>query len=274
MIKKIIQVSDIHIHNFRRIDEYQDRLWDFIDECKKIADEYGAESVRIVICGDLVNSHNEVSNEAYVIAGQFLRDLDKICKTIVFAGNHDKTSNHDRTDTLTAVFLNNNFKQTYYLDKDLNYESGCIVDDNVTWCLFSSFDNFSRPDIDYIKTHYPDNTVIALFHGDLISAKTDVGFVTAVGENPSLFDGVDFGLFGHIHKRQCIKHNGIPLVYGGSLIQQNFGENVSGHGYVLWDVESGEYEYKDIDNSDNNYYVVSINSIDDIDNDKEEFINL
>ena len=274
MIKKIIQVSDIHIPNYKRISEYQNVLLKFIDECKKIVNNEGSDSVRIVICGDLVNSHNEVSNEAYILTGWFLRELDAICKTIVFAGNHDKTSNNERTDTLSAVFVNSLFKQTYYIDMELEYQSGCVVDDNVVWCLYSAFDNFNKPNIDDYKETYKDNTFIGLFHGDLVSAKTDVGYVTTIGQNPSHFDGVDFALMGHIHKRQCIKYEGIPLVYSGSLIQQNFGENVSQHGYTLWDVENNDYKFVDIYNNDNSYYVVSINSIDDIDNDLEEFINL
>lgn len=274
MIKKIIQVSDIHIPNYKRIEEYQDRLSDFIKCCREIVQENGEESVRIVVCGDLVNSHNEVSNEAYVLTGWFLRELDKLCKTIVFAGNHDKTSNIERTDTLSAVFINSNFKQVYYLDMDLEYQSGCVIDDDVTWCLFSAFDNFRCPNIDEYKKKNEGNTFVGLFHGDLISAKTDTGFITTNGINPSSFDGVDFALMGHIHKRQCIKYNGIPLVYSGSIIQQNFGENVSQHGYTVWEVENCEYTFVDIPNSEYSYYIVSINNIDDIEGDLEEFVNL
>lgn len=274
MIKKIIQVSDVHIPNYKRIEEYQNVLMTFINECKEIIEQEGKECVRIVICGDLVNNHNEVSNEAYVLTGWFLRELDKLCTTLVFAGNHDKTSNIERTDTLSAIFMNSNFKQVMYIDKELDYQSGCIVDENVVWCLFSSFDDFSRPNIEDYKEGFGERTFVGLFHGDLVSAKTDVGYVTTIGQSPSHFDGVDFALMGHIHKRQCIKYEGVQLVYAGSLIQQNFGENVSDHGYLLWDVENQTYESKNIDNDDNGYYVVSINSIDDIDKDLEEFINL
>jgi DNA repair exonuclease SbcCD nuclease subunit len=277
MIKKIIQISDIHIPNYKRIEEYQTVLHEFLKQARDIIYEAGGDgedSVRIVVCGDLVNSHNEVSNEAYVVTGWFLKELDKLCPTIVFAGNHDKTSNIERTDTLSALFLNTTFTRTTYLDKKLEFQSDCFVDDNIVWCLFSAFDDFKRPPIEEYKEKYGDKTFVGLFHGDMVSAKTDVGFVTTLGENPSHFEGVNFGLMGHIHKRQCIKNNGVPLVYGGSLIQQNFGENVSGHGYVLWDVESETFEFKDIDNEENSFYVVSINSTDDLDNDLEEFINL
>jgi len=274
MVNKIIQVSDIHIPNFKRIEEYQDVLMKFINECKRIVNDEGKESVRIVVCGDLVNSHNEVSNEAYVLTGWFLKELDKICKTIVFAGNHDKTSNADRTDTLSAIFLNSDFKQVFYLDMDLNYQSGCVIDDNIVWCLFSAFNDFTKPNIEDYKQNNEDKTFVALFHGDMISAKTDVGYVTSIGLNPSHFEGVDFGLLGHIHKRQCIKNDGIPLVYGGSLIQQDFGENVSQHGFVLWNVKEHTYDFINISNEENSFYVVSLNDILDLDEDKEEFINL
>ena len=40
MIKKIIAVSDIHIRNLRRSDEYQEKLQKFLDECKKIVKKY------------------------------------------------------------------------------------------------------------------------------------------------------------------------------------------------------------------------------------------
>jgi DNA repair exonuclease SbcCD nuclease subunit len=274
MYKKIIQVSDIHIPNYKRIEEYQEKLSEFIEKAKKIVEDNGKDNVCIVLCGDIVNMHNEVSNEAYVIATWFLKQLDKVCHTVVFAGNHDKTGNLERTDTLSAMFLNSDFKQTIYLDKELSYESGVFVDDNIAWCLFSDFDDFARPDIEGYRIQYPDKTFVALFHGDMVSAKTDTGYVTTTGESPSHFEGCDFGLFGHIHKRQCIKTDGIPLVYAGSLIQKDFGENVSGHGYVVWDVEKREFEYNDINNDENALYVVSIKDLEDLDNDTEEFINL
>ena len=125
-----------------------------------------------------------------------------------------------------------------------------------------------------MKVHYPDCTYVALYHGEVKNAKTDVGYVHENGADTSLFEGVDFGILGHIHKRQCIKHNGVPLVYCGSLIQKDHGENLSGHGYVVWDVESQNYEEYDIQNEDYGFYTFKINSIEDIEEDKENIINL
>lgn len=281
MITKIVHASDIHIHNYRRLEEYQEQLQKFINKCKEIVNENGAESTRIVIAGDLVHSKTELSPECYALTSWFLRQLDSICKTIVIAGNHDITPNIARLDSLSVIFSMSKFKQTYYLDKDLGYQSGTIEDDNIVWCLYSIFDNFTEPcildvrdahlryGIDDSKTRY-----VALFHGDLKSAKTDAGFVTENGLDGSHFNTVNFGLFGHIHKRQCIKADGVPLVYCGSLIQQDFSENLSRHGFLLWDVEEETYEEIDIPNEDYGYYTFSINDIVDLEDDKEEIINL
>ena len=275
MIKYIIACADIHIRNLRRMEEYREQLLKFIDECQKFVDEHGRDSVRIVIAGDLLNNKLDISGEGYTMASWFLRKLDAITTTIIIAGNHDMNmGNTERMDPLSAIFTMCKFERTHYLDREFSYESGCFADDNIVWCLYSTFDKFARPNIDDFKVSNPDATFVGLFHGEMKSAKTDVGFVFENGHEPSFFDGIDFGILGHIHKRQCISNKGVPLVYCGSLIQKDHGENISGHGYVIWDVENQTYEEHDIPNEQHGYYTMHINSIDDIDNDKEEILNL
>lgn len=277
MIKKIIHTGDIHIRNLRRMEESQEQLGKFIEECRATAEEYGADAIRIVVAGDIVHNKLDISGEGYLLASWFLRQLDEIAKTYVIAGNHDiNLNNLNRLDPLSAIFSMCEFKQTVYLDQALEYQSGCVVDDNIVWCLYSSFDNFARPNIEEIQmAHQGENlTYVGLFHGLVKGAKTDVGYVVDSGYDVSYFDGLNFCLCAHIHRRQCLKYNGIPVVYCGSLIQQDHGENLSNHGYLLWDVESETYEEKNIDNPDYGFYTFQIGDIDDIDEDKEEIINL
>lgn len=275
MIKTIIACADIHIRNLKRSEEYQEQLTKFINECKDIVSNYKTpEEVRIVVAGDLLHNKLDISSEGYLLASWFLRSLDEICPTIVIAGNHDMNiGNTERLDPLSAIFSMCKFKQTTYLDKELDYVSDCYVDDNIVWCLYSSFDNFSRPNIQEYKINYPDKTYVALFHDTVAGARMDTSYALGNGKATSLFEGVDFGILGHIHKRQCISHNGVPLVYCGSLIQQDNGENVSSHGYVVWDVEEQNYQEKNIENQDYGYFVFSIKEKSDIENDLEEFVN-
>ena len=273
MIKYVIFLSDIHIRNYKRLDEYKAQLKKFIDECREFVNKHGAEHVRIVIAGDLLHNKLDISAEAYAMVSQFLMALDDICIVIINAGNHDvNMANLTRMDPLSTIFNMCNFKQTYYIDRELNYESGCMEDNNVVWCLFSSFDNFNRPNIEESKINNEDKLHIGIFHGELKSAKTDAGFVSENGINVSHFSDLDFVICGHIHKRQKLTYNDTTLVYPGSLIQQDHGENITNHGYCILNCDTLEYTEHNIDN-ESAFYTFSINSIEDIDNNIEQLLN-
>ena len=79
-------------------------------------------------------------------------------------------------------------------------------------------------------------------------------------------------LLGDIHKRQVFNYKGIPIAYPSSLIQQNFGETVSKHGYLIWDVNDMTYTEHDI-TTRYGFYQFKVNSLDDIDNGDEKLLN-
>jgi DNA repair exonuclease SbcCD ATPase subunit len=105
---------------------------------------------------------------------------------------------------------------------------------------------------------------VALFHGSVGGAKLQNG--TEVDERHnyplSWINGYDLILLGDIHVQQIhraklqpgneftcrdqkdvyitgkynLAYESVPWGYAGSLVQQNFGEALWGHGYVLWDL--------------------------------------
>ena len=79
-------------------------------------------------------------------------------------------------------------------------------------------------------------------------------------------------IMGDIHHRQNFIHKGTNITYSGSFIQQDFGERVSEHGYLIWDVEHLDYTEHDIE-TDYGYYVFKINSLEDLDKGKEYLTN-
>ena len=143
MVKKIIAISDIHIRNLRRNEEYQEKLQKLLDKLTEFAADYDKDELRIVIAGDLLHNKIDISPEAYLMCSWLLKKVGEIAKTIVIAGNHDMSRNEQRLDPLTTIFSMANPNDAYYLDYELDYKSGCMEDDNITWCLFSSFDDFS-----------------------------------------------------------------------------------------------------------------------------------
>lgn len=275
MVKRIYQIADVHIPTYQKLEMYSEQMEKLINSIQEDVAKGGfsPEEVRIVICGDLVNSKNTVTNELTVFVSSFIRQLSSIAKVICIAGNHDLIENNtSRTDTLTAIFQAAQFDNALFLDMELGYESGIVYDDNITWALYSFYDDYQRPGIEDAKEDRPENKVFGLYHGQLIGTKVFNGFVNDSGQDSSIFSGCDFVLAGHIHKRQSIKKGDCEIVYSGSVVQKNYGESLTQHGYATWDVEKGQYEFVDIP-SDYGYYDFTISSIEDIENNEEKLNN-
>ena len=64
----------------------------------------------------------------------------------------------------------------------------------------------------------------------------------------------------------------IPIIQIGSTIQQNYGENIVKHGYGILNVDTMEYETKDLFNP-KPFLSFKINSFEDIENGLEKLIN-
>lgn len=275
MVKYIIGISDIHVRNYKRMDETGEFLEKFINYCQDFVSAHNPDEVRIVIAGDLFDQKITVSNESITYVSWLLRRLNDIATTYVICGNHDYLMNNStRMCSLTPIFTMSNFNNCHYIDCELGYSSGIYEDENIAFCLFSTFDDFARPEIELYKAQNPDKVLVGLIHGDINGASTDVGRTTDKGLSPSYFEGLDFVIAGHIHKRQEIKKNGVKITYCGSLMQQNMGENLSGHGGVIWDVENKEWVGFDLDRGEYGHYKFIIDSIEDIDNDEEKILNL
>ena len=277
MIKKVIGIGDIHIPNARGLDDLKDVAQTFYKQAKKIVKEAGGpENVRIVVAGDLFDMKLDITNEGLLAGHEFLKELDKICPTIVIAGNHDlNLQNLSKIDSITPIFEMADFNQTRYLDMEFGYKSGFLKDDNVVWCLYSTFTGFEKPMFVPDKETNPDKSVkyIGLIHGEINGATTPNNMVSDTALDVGLFDGTDFVIAGHIHKQQVIPGNGTSIVYCSSLKQKNFGETVSGHGFVLYDTETGNFEFVETPNKKTAYYKYSITSLDDVDNNEEKLLN-
>ena len=269
-VKKIIHLADIHIRTYRLHEEYKDVFKSFLSDLTEKVKGYQKEELRVVIAGDLVHQKIIISNEQLILGTWFIKKLEEIAPVIIIAGNHDLLENNkDRVDSITPMVQ-------FLPDANVNYfkESKCYLDDNIVWCVYSIFEENKRPDIEGAKKQFgKDKTYVGLFHAPIINAKTDIGYEFDHGAELEIFEGCDMVMLGDIHKRQSFNHKGIKIAYPSSLIQQNFGETVSKHGYLIWDVESKDFTEHDVDNK-HPYYNFRIKSLDDLDNNKELITNL
>ena len=273
MIKLIIHAADIHIRNIQRHEEYAAQLTQFIEKCKEVASPFKKEEVRIVLAGDLVHQKNQTSPELFVFASTFIRQLEEIAQVIIISGNHDLlVNNTSRKDTMTALFETANFQNSVFVDGYLGFDSGTLIDDNVTWALYSIYADYRKPDIAQARQENPTNTVIGLYHGTIIGATLNNGTVMQDGTDGETFNGCDIVKAGDIHKRHEMKRGNVPIVYPGSLIQQTFGETVTQHGFCVWNLEEKTHRFIDLD-TEYGLYDFQISGVNDMDENKETLLN-
>jgi predicted phosphodiesterase len=262
-IQKIIHVADLHIRLFKRHEEYKEQFQKFFDECRKQQPE------RIVVVGDIVHSKNTVTPELISMVTSFFNECAKIAKTVVILGNHDfLVNNLDRMDTLTPIFESMQNPDIMFLK-----HTGCYEDENIVWCVYGHMEGSQRPDIEKAKTEFGDDkTYVGLYHDPLVGLKTAIGFEFEDGNDISIFEGCDAVMCGDIHLYGVMYHRETPIVMPGSMIAQDFGEKVKGHGYVLWNVKDRTHKQIDIP-SDYGFYTFKIKSIEDIENESEKLVN-
>ena len=275
MISTIFHIADIHIPNEEKKRPYMDMIKQALAELLKETKKYNKDEIRIVIAGDIFHNKIKTSNEAKKMFHETLNYLNAIAKTIIIAGNHDMLeNNHNRIDSISPTFdIKDVYPNITYADKALNYESGYIVDDNVIWALYSMYDKFAKPNIDGLREKYPNCKIIGLYHGDIAGSVTDTGRISENGIDTNVFKECDFVLAGHIHKYQEIKKNGVPIVYAGSIFQQDSGENTTRHGFLIWDVENNKHELHEVTNK-YKIYKFKIKTYDDVKEDVEKLLNL
>ncbi len=270
MIKKVVHLADIHIRTFRLHDEYKDVFKTLFNDLRELLTDFKREEVRIVIAGDLVHQKIVISNEQLILGTWLIRKLEEIAPVVIIAGNHDLLENNkDRMDSITPMVQ-------FLGDKEINYfkESKCYMDDNIVWCVYSIFEENQRPNIEGARAEFGDDkTYIGLFHAPIINAKTDIGYEIDHGAELDVFEGCDIVMLGDIHKRQFFNHKGVQIAYPSSLIQQNFGENVTKHGFLLWDIETKTFEEHDVENK-HPFYQFKIKSLEDLETGEEKITNL
>ena len=275
MIKNIIHIADLHIPNDEKNRPYSEMIKQGLAEVLKVVKKYKDDEFRIVVAGDIFHNKIKTTNEAKRMFHATLNYLNAIGKTIIIAGNHDMLeNNHNRIDSISPTFdIVDVYPNITYADKELNYKSGYIKDDNIIWALYSMYDKFAKPNIEGLREKYPDCKIIGLYHGDIAGAVTDTGRMSESGIDTNEFKECDCVMAGHIHKFQEIKKNGVPIVYAGSMFQQDSGENTTGHGFLVWDVEKNKYKLHEVTNK-YKIYKFKITSYDDVKEDTEKLLNL
>lgn len=243
----IYHLSDIHIRPLDRHEEFRQVFSRVNHELSQV--QSGGVAV---ITGDIFDNKTSFRPETFQLCRDFLKMVSSHMPLIVIAGNHDMLeSNVNRLDSITPVV--DDIPNLHYLKYSGLYH---CPEASVCFSVSSLYDKaFITHDAISESVHHRDGyQYLALYHGTLSGAKTDSGYVAADDENEggeegaeaedgsgssrfrsiADFSGYDAVLLGDIHKHQVLKPRNGVIAYAGSLIQQNHGENMDGHGILKW----------------------------------------
>lgn len=238
--KQIVHLSDIHIHKCKRHDEYRhcfEHLYRQLREMTSVTKDK-TDSFIIVITGDLFENKRDFRPETWDLATDFLTALADIAFTIIIAGNHDMLErNTTIVDSITPLVKN--IKRLHYCRYSGIYETPAV-----NFVVSSLYDRQFVDARQCVKLREKNNKpLVALYHGTV--TKT----ATKIASNPSRethetssrfrsisdFQRFDAVLLGDLHQCQMITEK---MGYAGSLIQQNQGEPIDGHGFLLWKIHT------------------------------------
>ena len=246
-LKYIFHLSDIHIRNGdninSRYEEYNTVINNTIISINEQINimKLNFDDFIIIISGDIFHNRYNASNFGLLLFNNLIKSLTKIGRLIIFEGNHER-------------LIDNNPSLITSLNFDINNlivlnESQSLIIDNIGFSYLSLFDTMNdyrltgRKDI---LPSFPEimedvKYKIALFHGTFISCKLFNGDIIKDDDNSSypleMIKDFDYAILGDVHKRQVFNYkNKVIGGYSSSLIQQNFGEDLMEHGYLIWDL--------------------------------------
>lgn len=268
MIKKIFHTADWHLRNNERHAEFNEAIALLSQSIMEHNLPY--EDALICIAGDLFETREGISNEAFDAMGHSLYHLSKLHKLVIILGNHDIPHNLQRMDAITPL-INTMKNENIIFSK----KSEIFQIENITFVHYCFLDNFA---VQCPKTKNTDYRYIGLYHHPLKNCKQPLNpqFENKMKEfnvSANFFTNCDVVLMGDIHYAQTISAPTYKAYYSGSLYQQNIGEFVNGHGYGILDVETLNYKFVELEHSFGQYKI-SINSIDDLINNEEKITNL
>lgn len=249
VLLKIFHVSDIHIRNgddtscrYREYSSVFDRLFASISLNIKEENLLPNEFV-IVVSGDIFHNKNVIGNYGLALYKQFIKGLTAIGTTILFHGNHDRNQNEANQPSLIAstfdihnlILLN---ESTSFVIDDTGF-SYVSIDDTLD--IYKTCGRIeSLPPFPKIIGNVKHK--VALFHGTFANVKLNNTQEVKDYMKPYPFEWLndfDYAILGDIHLRQKGMYNDKTLWgYSGSLIQQNHGEDLLLHGYMIWDLNN------------------------------------
>ena len=261
-VTHVIHIADIHVrigdHATARVDEYRCVFNAFCDQLGHHAAVNDGTAL-LVIAGDVFHNKGRMDSVAGKLFFEWINRMLGMLPIVVICGNHDfRQETPDFTDMIelfTTPYVSSNETSStrfpiHYLQKTGHYVWGNVgfgltsIKDTLraynTAGILDELPTFPAPAV--LRAHPGVALTVALFHGSITQSALPSGRAIAPAKGYPLdwFAGYDVVMLGDNHKQQVHDrdrdHDHGAWGYPGSLIQQDFGEPLLGHGYLVWDL--------------------------------------
>jgi len=197
---KICHISDLHWRSLARHEEYTESFERLYETLKR-----RIKPDMIFNLGDTYHSKSQaISPEVIERIAWMIKNLADICPTITILGNHDlNLTNLSRQNLITPIHESINHPDAYLYKQSGTYTLPSNVKDASKFALhvYSCADEHGWNKIKPIA----NKINLALFHGSITGAKTDLDYSLGAGEkDTSFFKGHQFAMLGDIHKSQAL----------------------------------------------------------------------
>tara|TARA_A100001515_G_scaffold32192_1_gene25092 strand:- start:4220 stop:7372 length:3153 start_codon:yes stop_codon:yes gene_type:complete len=218
--------GDTHIRNLKYHKEYRVVFEQMYKKLRRLKPD------AIVHCGDIAHTKTQISPEFVQMCSDFFKNLADIAPTYIILGNHDgNLKNSSRLDSISPIVESLDHANLHLLRE----AQEVVLNEQFALNALSIFDEDN-----WVEPSDLDRVNIALYHGCIKGAMTDINFLLDHGDHPiDIFEGFDFAFLGDIHRTNQILDTEGRVRYCGSTVQQNFAES-DDKGFLIWDIDSKE----------------------------------
>lgn len=245
MFTQIFHLADIHIRKGNYLDSRYTEYLDVINNTILSFENLQKKDESIcVLCGDIFHHKLQISSHGIVLFYKLVYAIADMMPIVIIQGNHDliQENNDENNDLIKALLDNNTHKNIHYCDKTSSFDI-----DNIHFGIVSirdMLDNLNSSGLVKDLPPFPEakkNMLnIALSHATVQNCLLHNYSKTTSGIPVEWFKDYDMALLGDIHLQsvKCNKKHNLYYGYPGSLVQQDFGESLYNHGFLVWNIDS------------------------------------
>lgn len=221
----------------------------------------------VIVAGDLFHTNTPSPNLINIVTNAIVK-ISEYSKVIIIPGNHDQSNKTSAVNYLGIANLNNVYFDEYPIVWELdNCAIACFPYPRKS--MYSDMDSILEAiyeleqTVDPLQASYKFLITHLTCSGFLFGSERGMALLTESNIDIDVLTSYEWDavFMGHIHKQQYKEVNNVPIMYVGSPMIMDFGEEGQEKGYYIW--EDGQISFQELNCRP--YQTIQINVSDDMD---------